>query len=133
MTKRLAMILAAAAMATPAVAAADDIEVKDETTTTTPPIVLPSTTTGPFKKGTLGISVAVPGAAPSYVVNFIYFLDDKAALDLIGGFTLARVPGDPTTVPPGDPATVFGFTAGLGYRMYKHVANNIHTYIEPYG
>lgn len=126
-------LVALTLFATGSVAFADD-EVAPTPTPTPTPAPMAPTAGGPFGKGTLGISVGVAGAGtPQYVLDFVYFLSDKAALDILGGITLnhaAAVTVAGMTTPS---STVFGFAAGLGYRMYTHKGSTIHTYIQPYG
>lgn len=89
---------------------------------------------GPFKKGSLGFSVAVPGATPPYVLDIAYFLGEKAAIDIFLGLNFAKTPGvtDPITMMTTGGGSVFGFAVGGGYRMYKKVSDKIYTYIQPY-
>ena len=119
-------------------AAATVASAEDEVTPPTPtpaPTPMAPTGGGPFTKGTLGFSVAVPGAAPGYLADVVYFLSDKAALDLLAGVVFTHAPGTPATatMPAGDATNALGFSLGAGYRMYTHKGATIHTYIQPYG
>jgi hypothetical protein len=93
----------------------------------------------PFHKGTLGFSLPVTllsnvatvlGTVERVpTVDIVYFLSDKAAVDLIVGVNFHR---QQVTVAPGmtESSNLFGFAAGVGYRMYKS-KNNLRSYIEP--
>jgi hypothetical protein len=118
-----------------------------ETQTTTPapePVAVPGVTGGPFSKGTLGLSfpfTLLSNIAKSVsltaegvpTVNVLYFLNEKAAIDLIGGINIHKqVIYDNSMPPVGSSDTNFGFAIGAGYRMYKH-KGAFHTFIEPQG
>lgn len=93
-----------------------------------------------FHKGTVGFSFpftlvsniagSVQGGAGAVpTIDFVYFLNDKAALDLIGGINFHHfeaAAADGTT----SDENVFGFAAGLGYRKYSS-KNNLRGYVEP--
>src|SRR5207245_1017140 len=93
-----------------------------------------------YAKGTLGLvfpltilsnlgGAKVLGETPP-TIDILYFTDDKTAFDLIVGVNLHKeqiVSGAP---PMATDTTVFGFTIGAGYRMYKH-KDKLHTFIEP--
>lgn len=113
--------------------------------TTTPEVTPPpATTTAPsgdaFAKGTLGISVPffsvqnLTGLAtvePVPTIDLVYFLSDKAALDLIAGINLHKEQTTNGAVPPMTvDTTIFGFAIGAGYRMYT-TKGALHTFIEP--
>jgi hypothetical protein len=96
---------------------------------------------GAFQKGTLGIQVpfltvgsllsAVTSAEPVPTIDFIYFLSDKAALDLIAGINLHKEEVTSNAVPPTTTdTTIFGFAVGAGYRMYSRKGGTS-AFIEP--
>jgi hypothetical protein len=82
------------------------------------------------------ITAAGGGAAttPVPTVSLLYFNDNRTALDLTLGIRLAKTPdttmGTPPVTVPG--STTFGFAVGLGYRMYQHHSERIHTFLEPF-
>ncbi|MCX5746623.1 MAG: hypothetical protein NT062_29450 [Proteobacteria bacterium] len=132
-TGMLLATLGVALMST--VARADEIEVGTPTTPTGPTVTEPSDMAGgPFKKGTLGVSVAVPGAAPSFVADLVYFVDKKSAVDLLLGFSLSKTPDvtDPVSMVTTAGSTSFGFGVGAGYRIYKKINDRLHTYVQPF-
>jgi hypothetical protein len=110
---------------------------EDEVTPTPTPAPTPMAPSGggPFTKSTLGLSVSVPGISPGYLMDIVYFLSDKAAIDILGGIVFTHAPGVPATAttPAGSATNAFGFSIGAGYRMYTHKGQVIHTYIQPYG
>lgn len=118
------------------VAGAEEIEMGTPTPTPTPtgPTDMSG---GPFNKGTLGVSVGVTNsvALPSSTIDFVYFLDKKAAIDILAGIALEKTPGvtDPNTMMTVGGGTVFGFSVGVGYRIYKKINDHLHTYVQPYG
>ena len=90
-----------------------------------------------FQKGTLGFSLpfasisSAAGGAGLTTVDVVYFLNDKAALDLIGGILLHHFDKLNAAVPPTtETTTQFGFALGGGYRMYSS-KNNLRSFIEP--
>jgi len=71
-------------------------------------------------------------AEPVPTVDVLYFLSDKAALDLIAGLNLHyEQTVDPVTMMTSN-TTIFGFALGVGYRMYKH-NGKLHSFLEPKG
>jgi hypothetical protein len=97
----------------------------------------------PFQKGTIGLSFpftllsnvagSVEGLAvaePIPTVNVLYFMSDKAAVDLIGGINLHDEQTVDATTMMTTSTTVFGFSLGAGYRMYKH-DGKMHSFVEP--
>ena len=90
----------------------------------------------PISLFTLDLGALAGTATPTVrTVNVLMFQDNNNALDIILGLNLAVTedhanPNDPTMTIPG--ATTFGFAAGLGYRMYKHHTDKIHTFLEPF-
>jgi hypothetical protein len=91
-----------------------------------------------YQSGTLGFSIpfTVIGAAsggaagePVPTVDIVYFLDDKAALDLIVGLNLHRRHTVAAMGAASD-STLIGAAAGLGYRMYSS-KNGLRSYLEP--
>jgi len=117
------------------VAYAED-EVTPPTPTPAPTPTAPSAGGAPFGKGTYGISVGIAGfGTPSYVLDFVDFLNDKAAIDILGGIKFDKTPGvtDPVTGMTTGGGSVFGFALGAGYRMYTHKGTTVHTYIQPFG
>jgi hypothetical protein len=118
-----------------------------QTPDTTPPATPPATTEPPpmatgatFQKGTLGFELPIAtdegivllgGTDQVTVVDILYFLNDKTALDLIAGINLHyEQVADNSTPPVLTGQTVFGFELGLGYRMYTH-KGVLHSYLEP--
>ena len=118
-----------------------------QSTDTTPPATPPTTPEPPmaaaggaFQKGTLGFELPIAtdeglvllgGTDQVTAIDILYFLNDKTALDLIAGINLHYEQVVSMSVPPTTSSqTVFGFEAGLGYRMYTH-KGVIHSYIEP--
>jgi hypothetical protein len=106
-----------------------------------PPTEPAPATGGPFMKGTLGFSLPVATLSeiasslgePVPTIDILYFLSDKAAVDLIAGVNFHYQQRVDNNVPPmTEQVTVFGFAAGLGYRMYKH-KGALHSFIEPQG
>lgn len=91
-----------------------------------------------YQSGTLGFSIpfTVIGAAsggaagePVPTVDIVYFLDDKAALDLIVGLNLHRRHTVGAMGAASD-STLIGAAAGLGYRMYSS-KNGLRAFLEP--
>ena len=99
---------------------------------------------GPWQKGTLGVSFpltllsnitsAVSLTAERVpTINGMYFLNEKAALDVIVGVLVHKSRFYDMSAPPvAHDQTNFGFAIGAGYRMYKHT-NKFHTFLEPQG
>lgn len=97
---------------------------------------------GPWQKGTYGISLpftlltnitsAVSLTAERVpTINGLYFLNEKAAIDVVAGVLVHKSTFYENTVPPMPrEQTNFGFAFGAGYRMYKHT-DKFHTFIEP--
>jgi hypothetical protein len=93
-----------------------------------------------WRAGTIGIEIPFFSAqglifAPGTLTNptlidVLYFLDGKAALDLIVGIDLFKTQTlDPITMMTTN-KTIFGFAVGGGYRMYKH-KGAMHGFLEP--
>ncbi len=93
-----------------------------------------------FHKGTLGLSLpftllsniasGVGGVAERVqTIDLVYFVNDQGALDLIGGFNFHRKQGVDTAGMTVD-TNLFGFTAGIGYRMYS-AKGGLRAFIEP--
>ncbi|HEX3760420.1 MAG TPA: hypothetical protein VHW23_17005, partial [Kofleriaceae bacterium] len=97
-----------------------------------------------YQGGTLGFSIpitSIGGATsaaagePVPTVDIVYFLDNKAALDLIVGANIHRkhaaavATGMGTTAGGGD-STLIGAAAGLGYRIYSS-SNGLRAFLEP--
>jgi hypothetical protein len=93
-----------------------------------------------FHKGTLGFSFPITllsnlatqvtgGSNHIQTIDFVYFLNDQAALDLIGGFNFHRQQADNGTGMTVD-QNLFGFALGLGYRAYSS-KNALRSFIEP--
>jgi hypothetical protein len=104
------------------------------------PAPAPAGADEPFQKGTLGFSfpvTLVTNVATGLVdvtrrvptVDIVYFLSDKAAVDVIVGVNFHRLQ---VATAPGmvENSNVFGFAAGAGYRMYRS-KNNLRSFIEP--
>ncbi|HEX4449469.1 MAG TPA: hypothetical protein VH143_01310, partial [Kofleriaceae bacterium] len=111
---------------------------EDEVPTTTAPVpvapVAPTASGGPFQKGAMGISTGLEGGfGPNYIIDFAYFLSDKAALDILGGIQFSKTPNTAVAPAPDNSASEFGFALGLGYRLYTHKGQTIHTYLQPFG
>ena len=104
------------------------------------PDVVPAgpTSNDPFQKGTLGISVPIVSSVgrvlitsdPVPTIDFVYFIDSKAALDIIAGINVHKEEVTSGTPPTTNSQTIFGFAIGGGYRMYKHM-DKLHSFIEP--
>jgi len=101
----------------------------------TGPTAAPAGADEAFQKGTLGFAfpfTLVTSGGPAVgapTVDLVYFLSDKAALDVIAGINLHRqhtvdVMGNAVD------STLFGFAVGAGYRMYSS-KNNLRSFIEP--
>jgi hypothetical protein len=133
MMKPALLALAGLLAASSSVAFAED----EVTPTPTPtPAATPMTPSsgGPFQKGAMGISTGIAGGfGASYIVDFAYFLSDKAAVDIFGGLQLVHTPDTSVAPAASNAVTAFGFAAGIGYRMYTHKGQTIHTYIQPFG
>jgi len=96
----------------------------------------------PYQKGTIGFAFPVTllsnlgsailvNAEPVPTIDILYFLDNKAAVDLIAGLNLHKEQIASNAIPPTTvDQTVFGFAIGAGYRMFKH-AGTLHTFLEP--
>ena len=91
-----------------------------------------------YQSSTLGFSIpitvvgATTGAAvgePPPTVDIVYFLDDKAALDLIVGLNVHRAHATGAMGASSD-STLIGVAAGLGYRMYSS-KNGLRSFLEP--
>lgn len=112
-------------------------------TTPAPATTTPAPSGDAFQKGTLGIqvpfltfdalasSVTALNAEPVPTIDFIYFLSDKAALDLIAGINLHKEEITTNGTPPTtQDTTIFGFAVGAGYRMYSNKGGT-KAFIEP--
>jgi hypothetical protein len=105
---------------------------------TPPPAAAPSGPDEAFHKGTLGfafpftlVTNLVGTGAQVPTVDAVYFLSDKAAVDLIAGLSLRHFDRLNGAAPPvSETVTVFGFALGAGYRMYSS-KNNLRSFIEP--
>ncbi|HEX4419471.1 MAG TPA: hypothetical protein VH165_16275 [Kofleriaceae bacterium] len=93
-----------------------------------------------FHKGTLGfsfpftllsnISGSVGGVEERVpTIDLVYFLNDKAAVDLIGGLNFHRKQATDATGAAVD-TNLFGFALGAGYRAYSS-KNSLRSFIEP--
>jgi len=93
-----------------------------------------------FHKGTLGFAFPftllsnVAGSVTGLVervptVDVVYFLSDKAAVDLVVGLNFHREQVVDAMGNPVD-SNLFGFALGAGYRMYSS-KNNLRSFIEP--
>jgi hypothetical protein len=104
------------------------------------PAAAPTGDDAAFHKGTMGfafpftlvstIAGSVQGGATAVpTIDFVYFLSDKAAVDLIAGVNFHRtqqLQADGSTAD----SNVFGFAAGVGYRLYSS-KNSLRSYLEP--
>ncbi len=117
-----------------------EVEPGAGSTSPAPPLQ-PATTGDPFQKGTLGFSFPMlllsnlvstaAGLEPVPTVDIVYFLDNKSAIDIIGGANLHKKQVLSTGTPPmTTDQTSFGFAAGIGYRIYTH-KDKLHAFIEP--
>jgi hypothetical protein len=91
-----------------------------------------------YQSGTLGFSIPITvlggatggaGGEPVPTVDIVYFLDDKAALDLIVGLNVHRKHTVGAMGAASD-STLIGAAAGLGYRMYSS-KNGLRSFLEP--
>jgi hypothetical protein len=93
-----------------------------------------------FRKGTLGLSFPITlltnvaggvlGAAERVpTVDIVYFLGDKAAVDVIAGINFHRQQTLNAMAMTVD-TNQFGFAAGVGYRLYSS-KNSLRSFIEP--
>ena len=94
-----------------------------------------------FHKGTLGfafpftlisnVAGSLLGVATERVptVDLVYFLSDKAAVDVIVGLNFHRHDVANAGLPPST-TNLFGFAVGVGYRMYRS-KNTLRSFIEP--
>jgi hypothetical protein len=93
-----------------------------------------------FHKGTLGFAfpfTLISNVAGSVIgvgervptVDVVYFLNDKAAVDLIGGLNFHRKQAVDAAGNSTD-TNLFGLALGAGYRMYSS-KNNLRSFIEP--
>lgn len=134
----LATLTAAGAtvVATPGAAHAQEIDMGAGTSP--PPAAAP--TDDAYHKGTLGLALPitllsnVAGSLTGTVervptVDVVYFLSDKAAVDLIVGLNFHRKQGVNAAGMTVD-TNLFGFAAGAGYRMYTTKAS-LRSYLEP--
>jgi hypothetical protein len=106
-----------------------------------PPAAAPGGADEAFHKGTLGfafpftlisnVAGSILGSTTERVptVDIVYFLSDKAAVDLIAGVNFHRHQTDNAGLPPTN-NNLFGFAVGVGYRMYSS-KNNLRSFIEP--
>lgn len=133
MTKPALLALAGLLAASTVARAEDEVGTPTPPTPTAPTPMAPSSG-GPFQKGAMGISTGIAGGfGANYILDFAYFLNDKAALDILGGLQLVKTPNTSTDPNVDNSATAFGFSLGLGYRLYTHKGQTIHTYLQPYG
>ena len=120
----------------------------DMTAGTTPVATAPVPVAGvnssgaPFAKGTLGLSFswtllsnltsAVSLTAERVpTVNVLYFLSEKAAVDIVAGFNIHKTQVYNNATPPmASDETRVGFAVGAGYRMYTH-RDRVATFLEP--
>jgi hypothetical protein len=104
------------------------------------PMPAPSGGDEVFRKGTLGFSFPVTlisNVASGVLgtgervptVDIVYFLSDKAAVDLIAGVNIHRKQENAVSGGTED-VNLFGYAAGVGYRMYRS-KNNLRSFIEP--
>lgn len=102
----------------------------------------PAPSADAFGKGTLGLAFpitllsnlgsAVGGGEQVPTIDLIYFLDGKTALDLIVGLNLHKTQVVDNSIPPmTTDETIFGFAAGIGYRMYRKPHGPVLMFIEP--
>jgi hypothetical protein len=112
-----------------------------ETDMSTPPPAAPSGPDEAFHKGTLGfafpftlisnVAGSILGTTTERVptVDLVYFLSDKAAVDVIVGLNFHR---NHTVDAMGGAVdtNLLGFALGAGYRMYSS-KNNLRSFIEP--
>jgi len=96
----------------------------------------------PFTSGTLGLSFswtllsnltsAVSLTAERVpTVNVLYFLSEKAAIDIVAGLNVHKTQVYNNATPPmASDVTRTGFAVGAGYRMYTH-RDRVATFIEP--
>jgi len=102
----------------------------------------PAPSADAFGKGTLGLAFpitllsnlgsAVGGGEQVPTIDLIYFLDGKTALDLIVGLDLHKTQVVDNSIPPmTTDETIFGFAAGIGYRMYRKPHGPVLMFIEP--
>jgi len=110
----------------------------------TPAVAVPGVAPGggPWQKGTLGVSFPLTllsnitssvslTAERVPTINGLYFLSEKAALDIVTGLLVHKSRYYDNSMPPvAHDQTNFGFAIGLGYRMYKHT-DKFHTFFEP--
>ncbi len=93
-----------------------------------------------FHKGTLGFAFPftllsnVAGSVTGVVervptVDLVYFLSDKAAVDVVVGLNFHREQVV-DAMGNGVDTNLFGFALGAGYRMYSS-KNNLRSFIEP--
>ena len=88
-----------------------------------------------FHKGTLGFAfpfTLVTSGGPvvgAPTVDLVYFLSDKAAVDLVVGLNFHREQVLDAMNNAVD-KNLFGFALGAGYRMYSS-KNNLRSFIEP--
>lgn len=93
-----------------------------------------------FHKGTMGFSFpftllsniasGVGGVTERVqTIDFVYFVSDTGAIDLIGGINFHRKQALDTMGMTTD-TNLFGFTAGVGYRAYSS-KHNLRAFLEP--
>lgn len=106
----------------------------------TPPAPAPAGADEAFHKGTLGfafpftlisnVAGSVGGLTEKVpTVDVVYFLSDKAAVDVIVGINFHRKQTTNAAMMTVD-TNQFGFALGAGYRMYSS-KNNLRSFIEP--
>ena len=102
----------------------------------------PPASSDAFGKGTLGLAFpvtllsnlqgAIVGGEQVPTIDLIYFLNGKTALDLIVGINLHKEQVVDNSIPPmTTDQTIFGFAAGIGYRMYRKPHGPVLMFIEP--
>lgn len=105
-----------------------------------PPAAAPGGPDEAFHKGTLGFAfpfTLISNVAGSVVgltervptVDLVYFLSDKAAVDVVVGLNFHRKQAL-DAMGNGVDTNLFGFAIGAGYRMYSS-KNNLRSFIEP--
>lgn len=71
------------------------------------------------------------GTATVPTANFIWGLNESAAIDTQVGIILDHDPGDAAAMPPTGASTRFGIAIGAGYRMIKTMKGKIRPWMEP--
>jgi hypothetical protein len=143
--KSIAFVVSSLLMLTAAAHAEGEVDMTGGTSqppTAPLPVAGVNSSGAPFTKGTLGVSFSwtllsnLPTAvAPTEervrTIDLLYFLSEKAALDLVVGINVHRKQVYNNATPPmASDVTRFGFAVGGGYRMYTH-RDRVATFIEP--